>query len=320
MKLQDVNEVVDKLLETYEGAKANNLEGYVQVIWNPDEEHYFRITFEKEKSGGYIADVFYKTFLGNVRTKINKRIELEACMSLEKGGTDMKEKFKVGDKVETKYGKGIIVHITKVGYPPYLVKIEGFRGHNGNAVGGYINVDGLSDKYYFDEKDLVLINSISSAKIILNNPATVINWDNGQKTVVKCDGRDTYDELFGIALAALKYTFGNDEAASKKAYELLTSTLPKSKEFKIPDTIMKKFKEGKLAITVGNQEEWTTLMKYLEKVGFTWNSGHKPTEYAQTYDTRMRGVSSSYPNRFGMTSGKSSKEKITFKQIKGGLK
>lgn len=307
MKLRDVNEVVDKLLETYEGAKAHNLEGYVQVLWNPDDEHYFRITFEKEKSGGYIANVFYKTFLGNVRTKINKRIELEACMSLEQGGTDMKRKFKVGDKVRVVLND---YHLSKVKVG-LIYTVESIL--DGAPTPMYIVNGAVMCEYE-------LVPASLNTQIIINNPATVINWDNGQKTVVKCDGRDEYDELFGIALAALKYTFGNDEAASKKAYELLTSTLAKAKEFKIPDAIMKKFKEGKLAIVVDNQEDWTTLMKYLEKVGLTWNSGHKPTQYAQTYDTRMRGVISTYPNRFVMASGKYSKEKITFKQIKGGLK
>lgn len=318
MKLQDVNEVVDKLLETYEGAKAHNLEGYVQVLWNPDDEHYFRITFEKEKSGGYIANVFYKTFLGNVRTKINKRIELEACMSIEKGGTDMK--FKVNQKVKTVFGEGKIVFISERGV--YLVKIEGHDGHGGGGIShNWTNPDGKYDKLWVSEKELKALNRLTGPQIITNNPATVILWENGDKTVVKCMEGDTYNELFGIALATLKYQLGNNQEAGRKAYELLTSTLAQAKEFKIPDTIMEKFTNNKLAIMVDNQEEWETLLKYLEKKGFVWNSGHLPTKYGRKHEPRMSGVVSDWTqNRFGMTSGKNSKEKITFKQIKGGLK
>lgn len=308
MKLNDVACIVDKLVEVYTGANVHRDSTSVCVIWNPDDEHYFNILFEKEKSGGYIANVFYKTFLGNVRTKINKRSELEACMSIDTGGTDMKRKFKVGDKVR------VVLNDYQ------LSKVK---------VGSIYTVDSILDgaptpMYIVNGAvmcEYELVPASLNTQIIINNPATVINWDNGQKTVVKCDGRDTYDELFGIALAALKYTFGNDEAASKKAYELLTSTLAKAKEFKIPDDIMEKFTNDKLTIMVSNQEEWETLLKYLEKKGFAWNSGHLPTKWGRNHDPRMSGVVSDWmQNRFGMTSGKSSKEKITFKQIKGGLK
>ncbi len=41
-------------------------------------------------------------------------------------------------------------------------------------------------------------------KITLNGPATIIFWDDGTKTVVKCDSEDEFDKEKGILYAALK--------------------------------------------------------------------------------------------------------------------
>lgn len=41
-------------------------------------------------------------------------------------------------------------------------------------------------------------------KIILNNPATIIFWNDNSKTVVKCMDGDKYNPLNGIAIAFMK--------------------------------------------------------------------------------------------------------------------
>lgn len=64
-------------------------------------------------------------------------------------------KFKVGDKVKTEHGNGVIVFFDKSD-ETYLVKVQGFKGHRGSS--GYINEDSESDKWWFYEGDLELIN------------------------------------------------------------------------------------------------------------------------------------------------------------------
>ena len=71
--------------------------------------------------------------------------------------------------------------------------------------------------------------------IIINDPATIILWKDGTKTVVKCQNEDTFDPGTGIAMAILKKLYGNSgfykdifEPAIKK-YELKKS-LEKSKK------------------------------------------------------------------------------------------
>lgn len=46
-------------------------------------------------------------------------------------------------------------------------------------------------------------------KVIFNNPATIVYWEDGTKTVVKCGKDDTYSEEAGLALCFMKKALGN---------------------------------------------------------------------------------------------------------------
>ena len=50
------------------------------------------------------------------------------------------------------------------------------------------------------------MNSIT--KVIFNDPATIVLWSDGTKTVVKCDERDEFDPEKGLAMAICKKHFG----------------------------------------------------------------------------------------------------------------
>lgn len=50
-------------------------------------------------------------------------------------------------------------------------------------------------------------------KVIYNAPATIIMWEDGSKTVVKCSEDDVYDPMTGFLLCYLKHSLGNDSAA-----------------------------------------------------------------------------------------------------------
>lgn len=63
-------------------------------------------------------------------------------------------------------------------------------------------------------------------KVIFNPPETIIIWDDGTKTVVKCGDNDIYDPEKGMAMAICKKTFGN-----KGNYcNVFKKWLPKEKE------------------------------------------------------------------------------------------
>lgn len=45
--------------------------------------------------------------------------------------------------------------------------------------------------------------------VIFNEPATIIFWSNGEKTVVKCEDWETFDPEKGLAMAIAKHALGN---------------------------------------------------------------------------------------------------------------
>lgn len=56
---------------------------------------------------------------------------------------------------------------------------------------------------------------VSIRKVIFNDPATVVLWSDGTKTVVKCGPEDTYDMEKGLAMAIVKKMAGNDNRFHK---------------------------------------------------------------------------------------------------------
>lgn len=46
-------------------------------------------------------------------------------------------------------------------------------------------------------------------EIIFNPPATIVIWKNGDKTVVKAQNNEEFDPEKGLAMALVKYHFGN---------------------------------------------------------------------------------------------------------------
>lgn len=51
-------------------------------------------------------------------------------------------------------------------------------------------------------------------KIVFNNPATIVFWADGTKTVVKCMEGQEFNEYYGVACAIMKRYFGNNSKAS----------------------------------------------------------------------------------------------------------
>lgn len=57
--------------------------------------------------------------------------------------------------------------------------------------------------------------NVSIRKVIFNDPATVILWSDGTKTVVKCGPDDIFDKEKGLAMAIVKKMAGNDSRFHK---------------------------------------------------------------------------------------------------------
>lgn len=52
--------------------------------------------------------------------------------------------------------------------------------------------------------------NVNIRKVIFNDPATVVLWSDGTKTVVKCGPDDIFDKEKGLAMAIVKKMASND--------------------------------------------------------------------------------------------------------------
>lgn len=68
-------------------------------------------------------------------------------------------------------------------------------------------------------------------KVIFNEPATIVFWADGTKTVVKCGEDDVWDPEKGLAMAVTKKFFGNEGFY----YDIFKKWIPEEKQM---DTIV----------------------------------------------------------------------------------
>ena len=78
-----------------------------------------------------------------------------------------------------------------------------FEGHiTGTAKVFYCNI--LNSTYGIGSSYIPEIKNV-----IFNNPATIVFWDDGTKTVVKCQDGDEFDTEKGLSMAIVKKAYGN---------------------------------------------------------------------------------------------------------------
>lgn len=61
-----------------------------------------------------------------------------------------------------------------------------------------------------DHNSIKKIYSNTITKVIFNDPATIVFWRDGSKTIVKCNPEDKFDAEKGLAMACMKKMFGNN--------------------------------------------------------------------------------------------------------------
>jgi hypothetical protein len=83
---------------------------------------------------------------------------------------------------------------TKIGEAPeitgYISDFDGYR----------------ATRYFYGE---IPRNSGPIKKVIFNNPATIVVWNDGTKTVVKCQPGDEFNKELGLAMCIAKKYLGN---------------------------------------------------------------------------------------------------------------
>ena len=79
-------------------------------------------------------------------------------------------------------------------------------------------------------KIIDLNEMMTPKKVIFNDPATIIYWSDGSKTVVKCGPGDAYDREKGFAMCVLKRLYGNNFHAMLKKHVPQEETKEDSQE------------------------------------------------------------------------------------------
>lgn len=69
------------------------------------------------------------------------------------------------------------------------------------------------------------INKNLIKNVIFNNPATIVFWGDGTKTVVKCDDEDEFDPEKGLAMAIAKHFLGTSKSKGNY-YKVFEEWLP----------------------------------------------------------------------------------------------
>ena len=67
----------------------------------------------------------------------------------------------------------------------------------------------MNSNIYYASVTAKSVSALSIKKVIFNDPATIVFWSDGSKTVVKCQDGDIYDPEKGLAMAISKKALGN---------------------------------------------------------------------------------------------------------------
>lgn len=77
--------------------------------------------------------------------------------------------------------------------------------------------------------DEQVLGKLKARRVVFNPPATVVIWEDGTKTVVKCDKDDKYNVMTGIALCYMKKALGNTSRELNKALNNAKSYIKEEK-------------------------------------------------------------------------------------------
>ena len=69
--------------------------------------------------------------------------------------------------------------------------------------------DTLTHMFIDSTYGIKIHKDVEITKVIFNNPATIVFWSDGKKTVVKCGSDEAFDEEKGLAMAISKRVLGN---------------------------------------------------------------------------------------------------------------
>ena len=70
-------------------------------------------------------------------------------------------------------------------------------------------INDLMEKAEYSAEDVLTENPYIIDRVIFNEPATIVFWTDGTKTVVRSQSGDTFNKVMGLALCIVKKLYGN---------------------------------------------------------------------------------------------------------------
>lgn len=127
--------------------------------------------------------------------------------------------FKIGEYALAKIGCGeniiflrceiVGVEETSIDKPTYIIKILNYRHYGLDKP----FVSGVLEEHLMKRPDALL--SVPPEKIIYNDPATVVFWEDGTKTVVKRAKGEKFNKYNAFCAALAKKTYGNNSVVNR---------------------------------------------------------------------------------------------------------
>lgn len=105
--------------------------------------------------------------------------------------------------------------------------------------------------------------SLNVSKIIFNPPATIVFWEDGTKTVVKCSAEDEFNEYYGLLAALGKKVYESNSQIKKLIDKKAEWHENKKDEKDIPDVSMNSL---------------TEVLEHLCTGTFDWHDGNNKKE------------------------------------------
>lgn len=280
MKLNEFEEMLDSAvgcLDACSTAKSIRALGYNLHFYNETTGHD-NTDDQPVKWKGLVGLEDTKIYLTVFDGTVNPNITRADLLRLYK--PFLKELHKIA--INTRYGLNCYVHeavsdaimdTARLACIPYNDVLNAYRrmglitsNSAGEPVKNYIMED--TDMIYALTTKMTSrggarwLAALEPKKIHFNGPATIVEWNDGTKTVVKCQRGDTFDPLTGVAMCCMKKMLGTNESHSNYlngVSKLIDEALEaKNKRYKKKEEALRYKKE--IA-----EPDWSAIAEELDK-------------------------------------------------------
>lgn len=122
------------------------------------------------------------------------------------GAIDETTQTLLGMEIKINYNEPYLLSIEKKPRPQYVVNLN--TCYPSIDVNDLIKAANTIKKGF--ENMFNTLRNIEIVKVIFNEPATIVIWSDGTKTVVKAQKGEVFDKEKGLAMAVVKKAFGNN--------------------------------------------------------------------------------------------------------------